>query len=148
LIPSMTGASTPSGLAFASSSYATTPAWTAFAAYGSGNGWITNGGLPNSIGYEFPSTVIVTEYEVYPWDADNFPVRCFRDFQLQGSNDGSTWTTLDTQSAITSWTAGVSKRFVTTNTTSYLYYRIYVTQNVGGDTYTGSRHIAMYGPAP
>jgi hypothetical protein len=46
---------------------------------------------------------------------------------LDGSNDGSTWTTLDTQ---TNFVTGVSTFFsfdISANTTSYTYYRINVT---------------------
>jgi hypothetical protein len=52
---------------------------------------------------------------------------------LKGSNDGSSWTTLDTQSSVT-WSTSdyVTKSYSFTNTNSYSYYRLEVTGNNGG----------------
>ena len=55
-----------------------------------------------------------------------------KDFILQGSNDGSTWTDLLTQSG-TSWTSQAQTiRFEvpTANQANYLYYRIWATANM------------------
>ena len=54
-----------------------------------------------------------------------------KDFILQGSNDGSTWTDLLTQTNV-NWTEQAqTKRFniPTSNQADYLYYRIYMTAN-------------------
>jgi hypothetical protein len=44
-------------------------------------------------------------------------------WDFQGSNNNSSWTTLDSRSGIT-WTAGESKTFSFSNSTAYRYYRI------------------------
>ena len=44
---------------------------------------------------------------------------------FQGSNNDTDWTTLDTQSGISSgWTIGVPREFIGSNSTAYRYYRI------------------------
>jgi subtilisin-like proprotein convertase family protein len=50
------------------------------------------------------------------------------DWTFQGSNDGVTWSDLDTQTGI-SWFAGERKLFQFANATAYLYYRVFLTDN-------------------
>lgn len=45
------------------------------------------------------------------------------DWDFQGSNDGSAWTTLDSQTGITGWTPGVPRHITFANTTAYKHYR-------------------------
>ncbi|MBQ3564902.1 MAG: discoidin domain-containing protein, partial [Alphaproteobacteria bacterium] len=57
-------------------------------------------------------------------------------FQIQGSNDGENWDTLDSESDI-SWAAlGELKLFEFANETAYLYYRLYITA-CQGSSYKG-----------
>jgi hypothetical protein len=51
---------------------------------------------------------------------------------LAGSNDDSTYTTLDTQTAITGWGTLEVRTYTFTNTTAYRYYKWNVTANNGG----------------
>lgn len=44
-------------------------------------------------------------------------------WSFEGSNNGSDWDVLDTQSEITNWEIGVAKEFTFNNSTSYRYYR-------------------------
>jgi len=55
-----------------------------------------------------------------------------RDWTLSGSNNGSTWTVLDTRSGVTTWVAGERREYSFTNTTAYEYYRLDITANVDG----------------
>ncbi len=62
---------------------------------------------------------------------DDAPDRDPKDWTLQGSNDGTTWTTLDTKTS-QSWSGrkqGRSFRF--TNTNAYAYYKLDITANNG-----------------
>lgn len=77
-----------------------------------------------------PATL--TEYSIRR--RDDIPNRNPKDWTFQGSNDGSSWTTLDTQTGITWGVAGETKNFTFSNSTSYEYYRLNVTAN-NGDTY-------------
>jgi alpha-L-fucosidase 2 len=64
--------------------------------------------------------------------ANDVPQRDPRDWQFQGSNDGATWTTLDTRSGETFSSRFQTKTYTFANTTAYRYYRLNVTANAGG----------------
>ncbi|HEY8902841.1 MAG TPA: RICIN domain-containing protein [Chthoniobacterales bacterium] len=57
-----------------------------------------------------------------------------KDWQLQGSQDGSSWTTLDTQSGQTFAYRLQQHTYNIGNTTAYRYYRLNVTANNGDTT--------------
>lgn len=52
-------------------------------------------------------------------------------FQIQGSNDGETWDTLDSENDVSWSTLGELKLFRFENESAYLYYRLYITANQG-----------------
>lgn len=81
------------------------------------------------IGYQAPFTALVTQYGIT--SANDASDRDPKSWTLQGSNDGSSWTTLDTRTGQT-----FSARFQTltysfANTTGYIYYRLNITANNG-----------------
>jgi hypothetical protein len=121
-IPQMTSNTTPSGTA-AANSVGNAPAWNAFdrntgTAWQSGtfnNGWLS---------YQFPTGRIIKRYGFFTTTNNNASPRTWT---FEGSNNGSTWTTLDTQ---TNFVTGVSTFHsfdISANTTSYTYYRINIT---------------------
>lgn len=61
------------------------------------------------------------------------PTRAPKNWTMQGSNDGSSWTTLDTQTNQTGWTSGQTRTFTigTPGTTFYRYFRVNITANNG-----------------
>lgn len=69
---------------------------------------------------------------------------CPKTWKFQGSNDNSAWTDLDTQTNVTSWSAGERKSFEITNSTAYRYYRIDVTANNGHANYLSVASFEMY----
>ena len=76
--------------------------------------------------------------------ANDYPQRDPRDWQLMGSNNGSNWVTLDTQS-----NQSFSKRFETRNyicpdQTPYRYFRLNVTRNNGANK-TQFSEIRLFG---
>lgn len=119
-VPVMTSNTTPSGVA--SASFNNTTAFNAF----NGVGWTTgNTTVPYTLTYQFntPKIIkrfrIVAEYNASP-----------NAFTFEGSNDGSTWTSLGSftgVNAIPSYTISP----LLANTTAYLYYRINVTSKYG-----------------
>jgi hypothetical protein len=143
-VPAMTSDTAPSGNCYASSVYATTPAWYAFnPAQG---GWITNNTNTGWIAYKFPTAKVITSYTIRPWDIDTFPTRCPNTWKVQGSNNttnGSdgTWTDLDTRS-FTGWVSGVTVRFRMPITGSYTAYRLNVLTN-GGNSYMGVHALSF-----
>lgn len=129
----------------ASESFATTPPYSA--AYSYANGWLTNGSaLPQWWKIQLPLALICNAYALVPWFADNYPGRALKTWTFEGSNDGSSWTTLDTQTNYTAWaTASTPTRFSFTNTTAYLYYRVNISAVQTGP-YTGIGRIWLWGP--
>jgi predicted alpha-1,2-mannosidase len=65
--------------------------------------------------------------------ANDSPGRDPQDWTLQGSNDGSNWTTLDTQTGQSFSDRFQTKEYAIGNDTAYLYYRLNVTRNHGDD---------------
>lgn len=129
LVPVMTSDTTPSGVASASSNNATAfqafDGVTAFNSSDLTSGW-RGTGSSGTLQYKFAAAQVVDNYSVTIWKAD---YSAPRDFKLQGSNDGSAWTDLDTRSSV-NWFMGETKNFQFTNTTAYLYYRLNVSATI------------------
>lgn len=125
-IPVMTSNTAPSGVASAST-VGVTAAWNAFdgiKAFVTGNPAIwtwQSTAIPAWIQYQFPAAKIITGYKIWSYSTGHAP----KDFIFQGSNDGTTWTDLDTHTSIP-WYTNEAKLFLFTNTTAYLYYRLYI----------------------
>jgi hypothetical protein len=80
---------------------------------------------------QYRSTVsaIVTRYTItssFEVDARD-PV----DWNLQGSNNGTSWTTLDTRTGEDFPTRSLTRMFQVNNTLSFIYYRLNITKNAG-----------------
>jgi hypothetical protein len=69
----------------------------------------------------------LTWYKITAGSASQEPAA----WTFQGSNDGSSWTTLDTQSGQT-YPDQLTKTYTFSNTTAYRYYRLNVTATTGG----------------
>jgi hypothetical protein len=82
--------------------------------------------------YDFGSgnAQVVKRYTVSSAD-DNIPARYPKDWQFQGSNDGTTWTTLDSQSGQSFASRMQQNAYSFGNTTAYRYYRLNITANNG-----------------
>jgi len=63
--------------------------------------------------------------------ANDTPTRDPKNWQFQGSNDGSSWTTLDTRTGETFSARFQAKGYTFSNATAYQYYRLNVTLNSG-----------------
>lgn len=64
---------------------------------------------------------------------------------LQGSPDGTTWTTVDTRSGETGWASGEARNYVcATSTTAYRYFRVNITANNGDATYTQIGELYLF----
>jgi hypothetical protein len=91
------------------------------------------------------SAQVLGSYAIGINDASRGPL----DFEMQGSNDATTWTTVDSRTGITSWTSGALNTYTcATATTAYRYFRLYITQSNGGQ-YTNVGELYLYqGVAP
>jgi hypothetical protein len=122
-IPQMSSNTTPSGTAAASSVQGANAAWQAFDR-NTGTGWFSNTSNTGWLSYNFPTGRIIKRYGfLSSGNNANNP----RTWTFEGSNNGSTWVVLDTQ---TNFVTGVTTFFsfdISANTTSYTFYRINIT---------------------
>jgi hypothetical protein len=150
LIPAMTSNTAPSGTVTASAEFsysvAGTPytysAWHAFdhvdqSPFGLNDddtaiSWVTGTvAFPQWVQYQFPTTKIGTGYAIIRRSSSYGLDQAPKDFQLLGSNNGTTWTTLDSQTNQINWASNERRVFSFTNTTAYAYYRLNITNNNG-----------------
>jgi hypothetical protein len=121
--PAMTSNNTPSGLAFASSSGANVP-WNAFSQDAATTSWQSGTNNTGILGYQFTSGKIIKRYSIRMQSATgSYPTT----WTFQGSNDGITYTTLETVAAFSIPINGNYTSAILANTTSYTYYRINIT---------------------
>ena len=130
--PAMTSNTTPSGVAFASSSQGVSLPWVAFNQDNNNAiGWQGAVGNSGILGYQFTSGKIIKRYVIKSGgNAANVPTA----WTFQGSNDGITYTTLETiisggLVANSNYTSGILA-----NTNSYTYYRLNITSTQGAAT--------------
>jgi hypothetical protein len=83
-------------------------------------GWVT---------YQLAKPAAVVHYSLT--SANDSAGRDPKDFTLQGSNDGSTWTDLDKRTGQRFDSRYITNSYTFNNTTAYRYYRLNVTANYG-----------------
>lgn len=104
--------------------------------------WTTAAVATGWLKLQLATPATLTEYSIRR--RDDIPNRNPKDWTFEGSNDGSSWTTLDTQTGITWGSAGETKNFTFSNSTSYEYYRLNVTAN-NGDSYLSVTELTSPG---
>lgn len=80
---------------------------------------------------KFPSAQVIGAYTIT--SGNDAPDRDLKDWNLAGSNDGVTWTILDTKVGETFSGRNLTKRYEMTNKTAYTYYRLTATANGGSN---------------
>jgi hypothetical protein len=138
IIPVMTGYTTPSGIASASSEY-NTSSYNAWKAFDKGvTIWLTPQNVTAGwIAYEFTSPKVITGYNL----SGTFSVGTFpKNFTFEGWN-GSTWVVLHTVVGNLN-NSTYSATF--TNTTAYIKYQVNITASVSSPDYVGISEITMY----
>lgn len=87
-------------------------------------------GTTGIIRYNFGTgiTHCIRRYRVYGAEGYTYMPK---DWTFQGSNDGTNFTTLDTQTS-QSWASAAWKTYDITNTTAYRYYQLNISANNGG----------------
>lgn len=135
LIPAMTDYELPSGEASASSELAAANGGLAWKAFDDSNVTSWNSAAhptvsaPQWLAYDFHSQAQVASYSIFmPLDGLPHP----SDFTFQGSNDGTNWTTLDTQTGQTWLSTGPSwNSYPLASIAFYSQYRIHITAGSG-----------------
>lgn len=127
--PAMTNNTSPSGIANASSN--ATNAWFCFNQDNSYTTLWTIAATSGWVSYQFPTGKIIKRYVIKGGTSGiNQP----SGWQFQGSNDGSSWTTLETVTGYAMSAGGNYTSPVLANSTSYTYYRVNITASTGGST--------------
>lgn len=95
--------------------------------------------------YDFAGTAAykVTAYSVT--SANDDPARDPRNWQLQGSNDGTNWTTVDTRSGITFASRFQTNTYSIANNTAYQMYRLNITANNGSGSLLQLAELQLFG---
>ncbi|OPH61665.1 hypothetical protein BC351_00015 [Paenibacillus ferrarius] len=146
LIPIMTSNTSPSGVASASSACVCgySAAYTAFdGTYASTQSyaWTTTDNNAAWLKYEFSNPLAIAQYVIYPqYTASS---RAPKNWTFEGSNDGTNWTVLDTQSNVTGWANSTPKNFVFSNTNKFKSYRINITANSGDASFLSIGELQM-----
>ena len=101
-----------------------------------GTKWYNTGTPPPGwLQYNFGAGVQRTMVQYAITSANDVQQRDPKDWQLLGSNDGSTWTALDTRTNQTFASRNLTQSYNTTNTSAYQYYRLNILTNFGGSGY-------------
>jgi hypothetical protein len=85
----------------------------------------------DSIQYRMTRPSVVTNYDLT--SANDEPGRDPKTWTLEGSNDGVGWRALDNRSAQVFSGRGQTRSFSFANTTAYLFYRLNISENNGGN---------------
>jgi hypothetical protein len=135
-IPALTSDSAPAPFEASASSVMPSPYWRP-AFYGFDQNVDTHWhashgyGCPQWLRIKLDKAISIYKYSLTPrYDPDHpllldGPI----DFIIQGSNDGSNWVTIDTQTGLTNgWLLAVKRDFAIPPTNKYQYYRLYITK--------------------
>ena len=146
---SISGASYGNGTYIATSSVVpfNLPTWTTYNAFdkitNATDAWHTNGSTTGIITIQFPISFVLETYNIYHranqagGDSNTTP----KNWTIDGSNDGTIWTVIDTrtdqvESTIGDATSGYIRSYtVSNNSIAYTYYRINITANNGNTSY-------------
>lgn len=125
-IPPMTSLTTPSGyIASSDTAYdALRTAWKPFSGHNNdanNDGWVSaNAVFPHYLQVQIPEAQTFVAYRIQPTTAN----KCFTAWILYGSNNGTDWDELDSQTGQTSWAWPRCNIYTFSNSTAYLYYKI------------------------
>ncbi|MED4886202.1 discoidin domain-containing protein [Lysinibacillus sp. FSL R7-0073] len=132
-VPIMTSNTAPSGKVTTSSIYDTNyDGWKVFNRNES-DGWATLYGANayQWIQYEFPVRNVVSSYSLLPFSNSSLNLNQMPNtWRFEGSNDGSNWDVLDSQSGVT-WTARNYKTFTVCKNNFHNFYRLFIISNNG-----------------
>jgi fibronectin type 3 domain-containing protein len=115
--------------------------------------WYTGGGYSSAwlqIDLGAGNAQIVTRYDIT--SANDVPNRDPKTWQLLGSNNGTTWTTLDTRVGETFSSRFQTRQYSLTNTKAYRYFKLNILSNLSANSADGIQlselALISQGPEP
>lgn len=135
-IPAATGPTTSGVTIFASSQVAGFEAWRSCSQV-LGDVWLSSGNVPQNIGLNIAANNVAKVISSYTVGAPSGGVSVTnapKTWTLQGSNNGVTWTVLDTQTNAPAFSSGETRTYniATSSQAPYAYYSLFVTAVQGG----------------
>lgn len=94
--------------------------------------WSSNTMRSGTLGVVLASPATITSYGITPRNV-YLTLTPPKNWKFQGSNNGTNWTTLDTRSGISGWSANTEKTFSIASPQTFSQYRIVVTDTMGND---------------
>ena len=97
--------------------------------------WLAQGNqLPNVwISYDFTQPIEITNYTIQS-QSFRYEERAPKDWTLQGSNDNSNWTIVDTQSNQSGWGQWETRAYAVSVPGLFQYYKLVISDNNGNNT--------------
>ncbi|WP_339304643.1 discoidin domain-containing protein [Paenibacillus sp. FSL L8-0435] len=143
-VPKMTSNTAPSGIANASTNHSSSQSFIAFDQnYAlTSSAWTTNAIPTGWISYQFTRQLFIGKYAIYP--QQTALTRAPKNWTFEGSNDGATWTILDTQSNVTTWANSTRKEFIVSTPKLFNTYRLNITANNGDSQYLSIGEFEMF----
>ena len=111
---------------------------------GSNGRWLAVKADHMYVTYKFNTATKVNAIKLYNPNASYQDTRAPKAWTFQGSNDGSTWTTLDTRTNQINWQKGEVRTYQFANEMAYIYYKFDCTQNNGAGDYLMLWEIEFY----
>ncbi len=107
-------------------------------------GWLGTGGGVDWLKIDLGAgnSYVPTQYQIR---SAQTAARAPKDWTLEGSNNGSSWTSLDTRTNETGWGAFDLRAYTVTGASNYRYFRLNITANNGDGTYTEVDELLMQG---
>jgi PKD repeat protein len=122
--------------------------WAAFDGTVSGGGYMLWETPTRWIALDTGGSYTLLQYQ-YQVNTIPEPARAMKDWTMQGSNDNSSWTVIDTVTGETGWGSGETRTYVCDDTsTAYRYFKIVCTANNGDATYTQIGELYLYADVP
>lgn len=146
--PTMTGNTTPSPYVVSGSTPGSGALWNAFNKVADAVGLLfTPPGAAATLQMQLDAAHYLASYSVASRNdaaAESYNLQAPRDWTFQGSNDGSSWTTLDTQAGITGWTQNQTRTFNIANPAQWSYFKLVFTANGGSINWLAPQEVRVY----
>lgn len=108
----------------------------------SGNAWASAAAAPQWLAIQFTAAQTLGSYQIEARGAG--ATQAPKTWTFEGSNDGSTWTVLDTQTNAAAWTGSEKRTFSLPSPVSYSRFRINV--SASSDTLVAIAELRLYVP--